>query len=101
MNRWVLPAAESPSSTRGSPASIHAPDARCKGGRGQVGQHVRVKVLEAFGAREAGLVDAADPAAGVAVVALGGEDFGEECLVGQAFSGCCLGDPGMFVADGG
>src|SRR5690606_26946866 len=55
---------------------------------------------EAFAAGELRFVDAADPASGVAVVAFGGEDLGEEGLVGQALLGGGLGDAGVLVADG-
>ena len=40
-------------------------------------------------------------AAGVAVVAFGGEDLGEECFVGEAFSGGGLGDWAGLFTDGG
>ena len=72
-----------------------------QGRRGQVGQRGVVEVGEAFGAGELRLVDPADPAAGVAVVALGGEHLGEEGAVGQPFPGGGLGDPAGLGADGG
>jgi hypothetical protein len=72
-----------------------------EGGGGQVGQRGRVEVLEPFGARELGLVDPAQAAPGVTVVAFGDQDLGEERLVGEAFPGRGLGDPGGFLADGG
>ena len=68
---------------------------------GQVGQRGGVEGFEAFGARELGLVDPPDPAAGVAVVALGGQDLSEEGLVGQAFPGGGLGDRGGLLPHGG
>jgi len=52
-----------------------------------VGVRGVVQVVEAFGAGEAGFVDAAAPAAVVAVVALGQQQFGEERLVGVLFAG--------------
>jgi len=73
----------------------------CQGSRGQVGQHGRVEVGQAFGPGELGLVDSSDPAPGVADVALGEQDFGQESLVGQAFPGGSLGDPRRFGADRG
>ena len=62
---------------------------------------VEVEVLEAFDAGELGFGDPAGPAAGVPVVALGGEDLGEVGQVGQSFPGGGLGQPGGLVADGG
>jgi hypothetical protein len=72
-----------------------------QGRRRQVGQPGGVEVGESFGARELGLVDPADPAAGVAFIAFGGEHLGQKCLVGQALFGRGFGDADGLVADRG
>ena len=102
MSRWVLPVPESPSSTSGSPSSIQAPAARWpRVAGGEVGDAGEVEVGEPFDARELGLVDPPDPAAGVAVVAFGGQHLGEERLVGQPLLGRGVGQLRGLGADGG
>jgi hypothetical protein len=67
----------------------------------QAGQGGQVQVLEAFGAWELCLQDPADTAARVAVVALGGEDLGQERAVREPFPGRGVGDVSGLCPDGG
>jgi hypothetical protein len=60
-----------------------------------------VEFVEAFGAGEAGVVDASGPAAFVPVVALGQQQFGQEPLVGVLLTRGDLGGVGGAFADGG
>ena len=92
MSRWVLPVPESPSSTTRFAVVDPGPGGQMRqGGWGEVGDAGVVEVGEPFGARELGLVNQPDPAAGVAFVAFGGEHLGQERLVRQALLGRRLG----------
>lgn len=72
-----------------------------QGGWGQVGDVGGVEVLQSFEAGKPGFLDPADAAAGLAVVALGGEHLGQVGAVGESFARSCLGDRCGLRADGG
>ena len=92
---------ESPIRHSGWPARTQSQEARWDGAGLMAGLAVEVEVVEPLGAGEAGVVDPADGAAVVAVVALGHQQLGEEPAVGQllAFGGGGDGRPN-WVADG-
>ena len=72
-----------------------------EGGGGEVGDPGVIEVGEPFGARELGLVDEPDAAAGVSFVAFGGQYLGQERLMREALLGRCGRQVPELAADGG